>query len=114
MTADYGAALALHRFDLLLKGEALVALVETLDEGDGLLIVNLAVSPAFQRQGLGSGLIAQAEQAARRLGHRRARLYTNQKLVENIRLYARLGYRIDREEDVGVAIVVHMSKDLTA
>jgi hypothetical protein len=40
----------------------------------------------------------------------RLRLYTNQRFTENIQLYEQLGYTIDREEDLGVAVVVHMSK----
>jgi len=55
-------------------------------------------------------LLAHAERLARDLGKVRLRLYTNQRFTENIRLYEQLGYTIDREEDLGVAIVVHMSK----
>jgi hypothetical protein len=43
------------------------------------------------------------------------RLYTNALFAENLRLYSRLGYRVDREEQhpqFGVA--VHMSKRLNA
>jgi hypothetical protein len=39
------------------------------------------------------------------------RLYTNQRFEKNIRLYAALGYRIDREEALNGGIAVHMSKD---
>ena len=46
------------------------------------------------------------------VGHDRIRLYTNQRFEENIRLYSRLGYRIDSEEPIGDAVRVNMSKDL--
>lgn len=112
MTADYDAVVRRHRFDLLLKDGVLAALIETVDEGDQLLIENLAVAPRFQRQGFGRMLIAHAEDVARDLGRARIRLYTNQRFSENIGLYEALGYAIDREEDVGVAVAVHMSKAL--
>jgi ribosomal protein S18 acetylase RimI-like enzyme len=110
MTANYEVAVQQHRFDLLLKDGALVALIETVDEGDRLLIENVAVASDFQGQGLGRMLLAHAEHLARDLGKARIRLYTNQRFAENIRLYERLGYGIDREEDVGLAVAVHMSK----
>jgi GNAT superfamily N-acetyltransferase len=112
MTADYEAAVRLHRFDLLLNHGLLAAVIETIDEGSQLLIENLAVAPRFQRQGFGRLLIAHVEGLAKTLGKTRIRLYTNHRFTENIRLYERLGYVVDREEDVGVAIVVHMSKAL--
>jgi GNAT superfamily N-acetyltransferase len=112
MTADYDAALQQHRFDLLLKDGVLAALIETVDESGQLLIVNVAVAPEFQRQGFGRMLITHAEDIARDLGRPRVRLYTNQKFTDNLRLYERLGYAVDCEEDIGVAIAVHMSKAL--
>jgi len=113
MGADYDAAVLKHRFDLLYVGGVLAALIETADQGDRLLIVNVAVAPDFQGQGLGTRLMAHAEAVAASLGLRRLWLYTNQRFVENIRLYRRLGYAIDREEDMGGGTVrVDMSKVL--
>ena len=40
-------------------------------------------------------------------------LYTNSLMAENIALYRRLGYRIDREQPFGTSIQVYMSKSLT-
>jgi GNAT superfamily N-acetyltransferase len=110
MTADYDRAVVEHRLDLLLVDGELAGVIETVDEGDTLLIENVAVSPRFQRQGLGRRLLAHAEQLARDLGRPRIRLLTNQRFEENVLLYRRLGYAIDRQEDLGVAIAVHMSK----
>ncbi len=115
MSADYEAAVRDHRFDLLHLEGVLAALVETVDEGDPLLIENVAVLPRFQGQGLGSKLIAHAEAIARSLGYARTRLYTNKRMVENVKLYLRLGYRVDGEEDLGPGMLrVHMSKPLGA
>jgi ribosomal protein S18 acetylase RimI-like enzyme len=110
MTADYEVALRQHRFDLLLSGGVPAASIETVEEDGQLLIENVAVAPRFQRRGFGRMLLAHAERLARDLGKVRLRLYTNQRFTENIRLYERLGYTIDREENLGVAVVVHMSK----
>ncbi len=110
MTADYDAAVRNHRFDLLHVDDALAALIETIAETDHLLIENVAVSPTFQGRGFGRRLMAHAEELAASAGFREVRLYTNKLFDENVRLYLRLGYRIDRENDVGVGTAVHMSK----
>jgi GNAT superfamily N-acetyltransferase len=111
MTADYDAAVRAHRFDLLEREGQLVALIETVDEGDVVLVENVAVAPALQGHGLGTRLLALADEIARAEGKRRIRLYTNQLWAENIALYQKLGYGIDRVEQVAPSRVrVHMSK----
>ena len=112
MTADYEAAVAKHRVDLLYVDGTLAALIETIREADHLLVENVAVSPAFQGRGLGRRLMDHAETLALASGYAEIRLYTNRRFVENIELYRRLGYAVDREEDVRVGVVVHMSKRL--
>ena len=110
MTADYAEALRNHRFDLLYVDGTLAALIETMKEADHLLIENVAVSPAFQGRGLGRKLMAHAEELAASSGFGVVRLYTNKRFDENVQLYLRLGYRVDREEVLPVGIAVHMSK----
>ena len=113
MSVDYDAAVHVHRFDLLYRGSDLAALIETVDEGDVLLIENVAVSPAEQGRGLGTRLLALADELARSQGRRRLRLYTNKLWAENIRLYLKMGYGIDGEEEVRPGLTrVHMSKPL--
>jgi len=112
MTANYEEALARHRFDLAYIDGTLAALIETIREVDHLLVENVAVSPSFQGRGLGRRLMAHAEALARELGLATIRLYTNQRFAENIALYRKLGYRVDREEVVPVGMVTHMSKRL--
>jgi ribosomal protein S18 acetylase RimI-like enzyme len=82
-----------------------------LDEGDCLLVVNVAVGSERQGKGLGSKLLEHAEEIARSLGRQRIRLFTNKLMTENIKLYQRLGYTIDLEADVGGGTLrVDMSK----
>jgi ribosomal protein S18 acetylase RimI-like enzyme len=114
MTADYAEAVRTHRIDLLHLDGTLAALIETIAEADHLLVENVAVSPAFQGRGLGRKLMAHAEQIAASLGHGEIRLYTNQLFAQNIELYRKLGYRIDREEVLTIGVAVHMSKPVRA
>jgi ribosomal protein S18 acetylase RimI-like enzyme len=112
MTVDYAEALTRHRFDLLFVGGVLAALIETVCEGDELLIENVAVRPAFQKRGFGRRLLALAEDLAAEAALKGTRLYTNKLFDENIRLYAFLGYAIEREEALGDRTAVHMIKPL--
>jgi GNAT superfamily N-acetyltransferase len=113
MRVDYSDAIRKHRFDLLYVGCRLVALIETVPEGDCLLIENVAVLPAFQGRGFGTRLLKFAEELAASLGLPGMRLYTNKLFVQNIRLYAALGYRVEREEELNGGIVIHMMKSRT-
>ena len=112
MQADYAEALSRHRFDLEECDGRLIALIETVADGDHLLIVNLAVSPAAQGEGLGSRLLGFAEQLAADSGFRGLRLYTNKLSVENIRFYERRGFTKEREATFNVGVVVYMTKSL--
>jgi GNAT superfamily N-acetyltransferase len=114
MTADYTEAVKRHRIDLLYLEGKLAALIEMIPEADHLLIENVAVSPAFQGRGLGRKLMAHAEQVAASLGHSDIKLYTNKLFAENVRLYQKLGYGVDREEEFKGGFVVHMSKQVQA
>ena len=112
MQADYGRAVLEHRFDLLEADGVLAALIETTPQDDWLLIVNVAVGPAFQGRGLGVRLLKHAETLAEASRFRGLRLYTNRLMAPNIRLYASLGYAVEREEPLNGGIVVHMVKPL--
>jgi len=112
MVADYDEAVRSHLIDLLYVGGELAGLVETIPETDQLLIENVAVSPAFQGCGYGRTLMAHAEHLAASLGYRKTRLYANKLFAENLQLYRRLGYQVDREEAFKGGFLVHMSKPL--
>jgi len=112
MTVDYAQALTEHRFDLLEADGALAALIETTPEGEALLIVNVAVRPDAQGRGFGVRLLKLAETLALETGLPATRLYTNALFAENLRLYASLGYRVEREEPHNGGVTVHMVKAL--
>jgi ribosomal protein S18 acetylase RimI-like enzyme len=56
-------------------------------------INNLAVGVGMQGRGLGKLLLGFAVERAREKGCREVGLYTNVMMVENLRLYTKLGYR---------------------
>ncbi len=115
MTADYDAVLREHLVDLLQVGGEAVALIEMAPKADHLLIVNVAVAPNYQGKGYGRAMMAHAEEVARSLSLSEMRLYTNALFAENLRLYSRLGYRVDREEQhPQFGGTVYMSKRLDA
>src|SRR3954469_21763265 len=110
MAADHEAAVREHLVDLLWCGGSLAGLIEMIPGPGHLLIENVAVAPSFQGRGLGRALMAHAEQLASEQGPAELRLYTNARFEENIALYRRLGYRVDREEEGALGVAVHMSK----
>jgi ribosomal protein S18 acetylase RimI-like enzyme len=112
MTADYDAAMHMHRFDCLYRDGALAGLVETVPQEDELLIVNVAIDPDQQGRGLGTRLMRHAEALAAEAGIKGTRLYTNKLMTENIALYERLGYRFEKETRHGPTIAVHMVRAL--
>ena len=112
MLADYNKAVAEHRFDLIEIGGKLAALMETINESDHLLIENLAVSPSFQRMGLGAKLLAHAETIANIHGHQALKLYTNKAFATNITFYSNHGYLIEREDPFLEGYTVFMIKTL--
>ena len=112
MGDDYGALIGAGRVHVIEEGGEVVAAVVLVDEPDGLLLDNVAVSPRAQGRGHGQRLVAFAEQEARRRGHRTIRLYTNVLMTQNIALYERLGFvETHRGEEKGFRRVF-MAKQL--
>ena len=58
----------------------------------GVFIDNVAVHPSAQGSGVGRRLLEHAEAQALALGHSSITLSTNEKMSENLALYARIGY----------------------
>ncbi|MES2205984.1 MAG: GNAT family N-acetyltransferase [Pseudomonadota bacterium] len=57
-----------------------------------ILLENVAVLPSAAGRGVGKALINFCEQAGRQLGLSAVHLYTNEKMVENLSIYPKLGY----------------------
>lgn len=91
MQVDYREAIRVHDFALIEHAGELLGLIETVPEVDALVIVNVAVEPISQGQGVGRRLMAYAEELARSAGLMRTRLYTNKLFAKNLQLYVSLG-----------------------
>ncbi len=113
MTTDYDVAVQQHRFDCVTHGEVLVGLIETVRKDGELMIMNVAVDPAWQGNGLGVRLMRHAEDLARVARLRGTRLYTNKLMTENIAFYEALGYSIEKEthHEQGT-VAVHMTRSV--
>lgn len=70
--------------------------------GDHILLDNVAVLPTAAGRGVGKTLIAFCEGAARSQGFDKVQLYTNEKMIENLSIYPKLGYvETDRRTENG-------------
>ena len=91
-TEDYGPRIE--------KGQVWILEVEDEPTGvavleecaDHLLVYSIAVKPNAQRKGYGTALLNFADQRAIGLGLREVRLYTNERMEQNLRLYRRRGF----------------------
>jgi ribosomal protein S18 acetylase RimI-like enzyme len=101
MDSDYAALLdegAIHVVD----GTPPPGLIVLSERDDHLLVENVAVAPEAQGRGHGGALLRFAEEEARRRSFRELRLYTHERMTENLALYAHLGYEeIGRQSEHG-------------
>ena len=102
MDADYGAAVAKGLVRVIENDEGVVGYVVVREADGALLLENMAVAPEHAGRGHGRRLVALAETRARELGLSRIELYTNAAMVENLALYAHLGFvRTGRRHEDG-------------
>lgn len=92
MQADVSALVAGGGVHVLHAGPALLGSIRLTVVDDALEVNDLVVDPAAQGQGLGRRLMTFAEETARAKGLAALTLYTNEKMVENLALYPRLGF----------------------
>jgi GNAT superfamily N-acetyltransferase len=93
MFDDYTAYVMAHSVWVAEDGAGVVGLIVLLPQVDHLLLDNVAVDPKRHGQGIGSALLQFAEAEARRLGFSEMRLYTSEKMTENLTMYPRLGWK---------------------
>jgi ribosomal protein S18 acetylase RimI-like enzyme len=92
VSADYRALVDAGEVWVGVSDGQVVGLVVIRPAGDVLELENVAVEPTRQGRGYGRALISFAERRARALGLSQVTLYTNEAMVENLRLYTRLGF----------------------
>jgi len=74
------------------EGGELQGFVVFYPEGKHILLESVAVLPGAAGRGIGKSLIRFCEGEARRCDFDAVRLYTNEKMTENLSFYPRLGY----------------------
>ncbi|UIJ70379.1 GNAT family N-acetyltransferase [Aurantimonas sp. HBX-1] len=102
MTEDYGRLVGSGCVWVLVMDEEVGGLIVLRREADHVLVSNVAVGRAHQGRSFGRRLLDYAEAYARQGGYDELRLYTNELMHENLRIYERLGWEeYDRAEQDG-------------
>jgi GNAT superfamily N-acetyltransferase len=106
MTTDYAPAITAGQVWIVRSDDDLAGVIVLIPAPNHLLVENLAVRPDHQGQGIGSRLLAHADEQARLMGFGEVRLYTNAAMTENLEYYPRQGFReTHRAIDAGFARV---------
>ncbi|MGJ7550903.1 GNAT family N-acetyltransferase [Pseudomonas alloputida] len=106
MLDDYRQVVADVEVHVALHGMQVVGVLVLECEGDEMLLANVAVSPAYKGRGIGKVLMQLCETRSRQAGCNAVRLYTHERMTENIEIYRRLGYaETHRAEEQGFARV---------
>ncbi|UVF18301.1 GNAT family N-acetyltransferase [Microvirga terrae] len=114
MSDDYSALIETRSVHVLVGEGRILGVLVLIPEPDTMLLDNVAVSPDAQGRGYGRLLIAFAERLAIERGLKAVRLYTNEAMSENIRLYERLGFvETHRAQEKGFRRV-YMTKPLVS
>lgn len=112
MVDDYARRIEAGQAWVLDGPDGIIGVLVLEETAEGLLLDNVAVRRDLAGRGHGRALVAFAEAEARRRGHRRLRLYTNEKMTENIALYTRLGFAETRRASLSGRNAVFMEKVL--
>lgn len=96
MNADYAASIDRAYVHVLVEGSLVRGCLVLIPLPDALLLDNVAVDPACQGRGFGKLLLDFSESVARSRQFDEIRLYTNERMTENIAWYVRRGYEETR------------------
>jgi len=96
MLDDYRARVRAHEAWVLEQAGVISGVIVLLAESNNLLLDNVAVDPGQAGRGLGRALMEFAEVETRRRGYDEIRLYTHEKMTENIAMYRHLGWQENR------------------
>lgn len=102
MVADFAAQIAAGQVHVAIDdaGSFQGFIVFYVEDGH-IMLENVAVLPRAAGRGVGKRLIAFCEEAARQRGMN-VHLYTNEKMVENLSIYPKLGYvEVGRRTEAG-------------
>ncbi len=92
MLEDYAALIRAGEVWVLAEGGEVLGVLVMRPAEDYLFVGNVAVAPGHQGRGLGRELMAFAEEWAEGAGLAEIRLYTNERMWENLAIYQKLGF----------------------
>tara|TARA_R110002074_G_scaffold45850_5_gene118429 strand:+ start:742 stop:1200 length:459 start_codon:yes stop_codon:yes gene_type:complete len=103
MVADFGSLIASGSVYVAAETDAeLIGFIVFYQEDDHFMLENVAVRSSAAGKGVGKLLIAFCEEKAKQAGAKRIKLYTNEKMSENLSIYPHLGYQeTDRKTEDG-------------
>ena len=108
MDEDYEAVVAAEEAWVAEADGDVIGFLVLVSRSDGIVLDVVAVLPSRQGLGAGRALLTLAEERAAAGGHNRIGLYTNEAMVENQRLYERIGYvETHRADEHGYARVFY-------
>jgi len=114
MLDDYKALIRAEAITVAFDGDDLVGLIVMWARPDHWYVDNVAVWPEHQGTGVGSVLMAHADEMARAAGFVEVRLYTNEAMTANTTYYEHRGYsETHRSEEAGYNRIYY-SRDLTS
>ena len=93
MTDDYAELVASQHAYVLCKNRVILGVLILVPGEDHILVRTIAIVPEEQGNGLGSFLMAYAEEYASARSIKLLRLYTNEAMSGNVDYYRHLGYR---------------------
>ncbi len=105
MLDDYPARVAQGVVHVLDTPGGIQGVIVLIPEPDSscMLLDNIAVAPQAQGRGYGRQMLQWAEDVARRAGCTHLRLYTQEKMTENLAIYKRRGYvETHRAKEIGL------------
>lgn len=106
MLADYGVLIAAGAVSVIPGDDGVRGVVILMPRTDHLFLENIAVHPREQGKGLGRILMDFVERRARAAHLGEIRLYTHERMTENIPFYQQLGYEeVERRVEDGYARV---------
>lgn len=103
MVADFAHLIAAGHVHVAVSPETVVlGFVVFWSEDEHVQLENVAVRSDMTKCGIGKYLIDFCEREAKRLGATSVKLYTNEKMAENLSIYPHLGYQeIERRTENG-------------
>jgi ribosomal protein S18 acetylase RimI-like enzyme len=106
MTEDYTEVIRERQVTVAVSDEAIVGVIVLGVTDTGFAVENVAVHPSRRGRGLGRALLELAEAEARRAGFDSVYLYTHEQMIENLALYARIGFvEYERRPQGGFSLV---------